>query len=220
MNDSPNVFKFIKQLQKRVCILTLSRKVFKIVSLTILILTTCLTSAIASAATFKGKINRENNLIQFEDSTLKNKYTLIFQNEIPKQQLSRLSDGDFVALSGTLKTEQQNEIIVSSVDYVGLTSLIGNWKSDDGLCYEFTGYNNFNVYAPQRNSNCCPMSLNVPKTKYTYFINPDVSVWTMVISSKEHELYGQLKIITNNHVEIQLFDSITEDILGTIVLRR
>jgi len=172
------------------------------------------------AETFRGKILRTNDVISIYDNKSHKKFSLNFKSEIPSLQVKRLSDGDFAAVTASVNSTSNNSLDVVSIDYVGLSVLIGTWKSSDGLCYVFSGYTSFTVYAPQQNNDCRSLGPTIPTVKYSYFINPDVSDWNMLISSKDHELYGQLKIVTTKNIEIQLFDSRTDAILGTIVLRR
>jgi hypothetical protein len=98
--------------------------------------------------------------------------------------------------------------------------LVGMWRSDVNLCYEFAGFTKLYVFAPNQANECLRSTDADLSTKYTYFINPDAYAWNMLISSSDSEFVGELKIVTTNRLEIMLFDSQTDAILGTIVLRR
>jgi len=172
------------------------------------------------AETYRGKVDRNQDIFTVYDSNTHRRYLLNFASSIPQLQVARLDDGDYVAVTASPSTDGTNSINVTSVDFVGLSILIGSWKSSDGLCYNFVGYTTFNVFMQPKGLDCSNASPLVPITKYTYFINPDLNDWNMLISSKDHQLFGQLKIHSSKSIEIQLLDSETNAILGTVILRR
>lgn len=147
-------------------------------------------------------------------------YTLDFTSSVSEQQIKRLKNGDFASVSANFSSIAPSLIYVTSVDYVGLDILLGMWRSDSNMCYEFTTFTRLYVFAPTE-SGLCVRGTN-PDTfgKYNYFINPDVGAWNLLISNSNSEFVGELNIITDGHVEILLFDARTDATLGTIVLRR
>lgn len=147
-------------------------------------------------------------------------YTLSFNNFVSLKQISRLTNGDFASVTAALDSNSINKLNVSSVDYVGLAVLNGIWRSNANLCYEFSSFTRLFVYTPNKQNECVRSNDPFQVTKYTFFINPDVQAWNMLISSANSDFVGELKIINNSHIEIMLFDSETAVILGTIVLRR
>lgn len=177
-------------------------------------------TAYASADTFRGKIDRIQNRFTIYDNKSHHRYELNLTSSVAQQQMNRLDDGDYVAVSASVNVNNPNLLDVISIDFVGLSVLIGAWKSNDGLCYNFIGYTTFNVYVQPKGLDCDNVSPLVPLTKYTYFINPDSNEWNMLISSKENQLFGRLKINNSKSIEIQLLDSETNAILGTVILRR
>jgi len=173
----------------------------------------------AAAESIKGRIKKIDNTYLL---VTKNQiaYTLDFSNEVSEQQIKRLNSGDFASVTADFSSITPSLVYVTSVDYVGLNLLTGTWLSDSGLCYEFATFTRMYVYSPDDYGHCIRTSDPEDYGKYTYFINPDVDAWNMLISSNNSEYVGNLQIITNDDIEIELFDARTDATLGTIVLRR
>ena len=173
----------------------------------------------ASAESIKGRIKKIDSTYLL---VTKNQvaYTLDFTNEVSEQQIKRLNNGDFASVTANFSSIAPSLIYVTSVDYVGLNMLTGTWFSDSGLCYEFTTFTRLFVYGPLDDGSCVRGVDPADYGKYTYFINPDVDAWNMLISSNNSEYVGELTIIDDDHVEIELFDARTDATLGTVVLRR
>ena len=148
-------------------------------------------------------------------------YTLDFTSAVSEQQIKRLQNGDFASVSANFSGISPSLIYVTSVDYVGLSILLGTWRSDSNMCYEFTNFTRLYVFAPDE-TGLCLRGVNPDSYfgKYNYFINPDVGAWNMLISNTNSEFVGELNIVDEDHVEIELFDARTDATLGTIVLRR
>ncbi|AZZ36985.1 hypothetical protein CIK05_09330 [Bdellovibrio sp. qaytius] len=173
----------------------------------------------AAADSIKGRIKKVDNTFLLVTKT-QIAYTLDFTNSVSEQQIKRLTNGDFASVTANFSSISPTLIYVSSVDYVGLNMLTGIWKSDSDLCYEFSTFTRMYVYGLDEAGHCVRGDDPNDFGKYTYFINPDVDEWNMLISSNNSEYVGNLNIITDDHITIELFDSRTDATLGTIVLRR
>lgn len=172
-----------------------------------------------SAELFKGHIKKLNDVVILVSQS-QIEYTLSFNNDVSNQQIQRLNNGDFASVTADVDPTNSNLIHVSSVDYIGLEMLMGVWRSDVNMCYEFTSFTRLYAYTPDKYNECVRKNDSDAEAKYTYFINPDIDVWNMLISSNTSEFVGKLNILNLSNVEITLFDSRTDAILGTIVLRR
>ena len=177
------------------------------------------TSTAQAAESIKGRIKK------IDDTYLivTNKhiaYTLDFTNSVSEQQIRRLNNGDFASVSANFSSISPSLIYVTSVDYVGLNTLTGIWLSEAGLCYEFATFTRLYVYGPDNDGECVRSIDPEEYSKYTYFINPDVDAWNMLISSNNSEFVGNLDIISDDEITIELFDARTDVTLGTMVLRR
>lgn len=177
------------------------------------------TSAAQASESIKGRIKKIDNtyLIVTKNQIA---YTLDFSNTVSEQQIKRLNNGDFASVTANFSGISPSLIYVTSVDYVGLNMLTGIWMSDAGLCYEFATFTRLYVYGPDDVGDCIRSLDPEEYSKYTYFINPDVDAWNMLISSNNSEFVGNLDIISDDEITIELFDARTDATLGTMVLRR
>lgn len=173
-----------------------------------------------AAETIKGRIKIIDNTYLL---VTKNQiaYTLDFTNQVSEQQIRRLNNGDFASVTANFSSLAASLIYVTSVDYVGLESLLGIWRSDtEEMCYEFATFTRLYAFAPNKEGDCIRSADPIKSGKYNYFINPDVGAWNMLISNSNSEFFGELSIIDEDHIEIELFDNQTDATLGTMVLRR
>lgn len=173
-----------------------------------------------AAETIKGRIKVINGTYLL---VTKNQiaYTLEFTNSVSEQQIKRLHDGDFASVSANTSFVSTSLIYVISVDYVGLKAILGTWRSDTGMCYDFSTFTRLYVFAPNDDDLCIRTTTNPEQFgKYNYFINPDVDAWNMLLSSPNNEFFGELKLTSDTEIDLELFDARTDANLGTIVLRR
>lgn len=195
-----------------------------IITLTLILFTAQSTFATGEVLTFRGKIERINNESFLSESRSKLSLKMDYVNDISKQQIDRLNAGDYISVTATVDENNSSHIYVNSVDYVGLKTLLGTWKSEINLCYEFTGFTTFYVYTPNSKGLCIRQNTKAPAkpqtNKYNFFINPDIDTWNLLISSQDNNFVGELMIHDENNIEIQLFDNQTDAVLDSIVLRR
>lgn len=193
---------------------------FKLVVLLInLVFCFAFSSTAHADETIKGRIKKIDNTYLLVTKT-QVAYTLDFTSAVSEQQIKRLNNGDFASVTANFSSISPSLIYVTSVDYIGLESILGTWRSESDMCYEFTSFTRLYVFGPNKDGQC-ERDVNPDKYgKYNYFINPDVGAWTMLISNSNSEFFGELSIIEENHLEIELFDNQTDATLGTIVLRR
>jgi hypothetical protein len=179
----------------------------------ILLTFTCLTSF---ANTFDGIVSKTKSKILLLDNLNKKPYTLIGSTAIISTYLAKLSDGDFISIEGT-RNNSQTILTVNSVNYIGLSALLGSWIDDDSYCYNFSSFTEFSV-TQKTIGRKCAVGLT---PNYTYIINPASSSWVILISGERGGGYvGDLKFISPHEIEIQLYDSETGDILSYLHLRK
>lgn len=177
------------------------------------------TSTAQAAESIRGRIKKvDNTYLIITNRQIA--YTLDFTNSVSEQQIRRLNNGDYASVSANLSSIYPSHIQVTSVDYIGLNILTGTWLSDAKLCYDFASFTRLYVYKPNNNGKCVRSLDPKEYSKYTYFINPDVDAWNMLISSNNSEFVGNLDIISADKITIELFDARTDVTLGTMVLRR
>lgn len=176
-------------------------------------------NAAEASQTIKGRIKKIDNAYLL---VTKNQiaYTLDFMNEVSEQQIKRLNNGDFASVTANVSSIAASLVYVTSVDYIGLASIIGVWRSQTDMCYEFASFTRLYTFAVNKDGKCVRTIDADQFNKYNYFINPDVDAWNMLISNPTKEFFGELNIISDDHIELELFDNQTDATLGTMILRR
>ena len=181
-------------------------------------------STIGSAMLYSGTVtyvDPNENTYFFKDRKTGTEFELGYLTNVIAKQVNRLSKGDFISFHGTYDSTR-SKLIVETVNYVSLSTLLGIWLGDDNSCYYFESFTKLSVYSANNNG-LCDMPMIVAKTKIrklNYFINPDVAVWYMVISDNQTNYAGELLIKNDRTRQINLFDEVTGDILSKITLRR
>lgn len=179
---------------------------------------------LAASDRINGYIIQDGSNYAIKDNNYNIVFHLSFTQEIAQKQIERLKTGDFASVTAKLDLNTATAS-VDSVDYVGLSTLLGTWKGNDNLCYDFSGFTSLYTYRPNNSGRCYKQYLYISKKpsrlrKYTYFINPDIAVWNLLFSSVADKYFGELEILDGNAVRIQLFNDQTNATLRTIVLRR
>jgi hypothetical protein len=145
---------------------------------------------------------------------------LTFQDPSSAIVLRRLSQGDFVSLQAIKATPIQ--VVVTSINYIGLVSLLGTWLGDDNVCYYFRSFTSFLIFNPDTNG-ACTLSPSIDEKKsrrMSYFITPDDKDWFLLISDKSAQYAAELIIKNSKTIQLNLFDEQTGDILSKVILRR
>lgn len=156
-------------------------------------------------------------LQQLESSVL---IELTFQDPNSALVLHHLSQGDFVSLQAIKATPLQ--VVVTSINYIGLISLLGTWLGDDNVCYYFRSFTSFLIFNPDTNG-ACTLSPGIDGKKgrrMSYFITPDDVDWFLLISDKSTQYAAELIIKNSKTIQLNLFDEQTGDILSKVILRR
>ncbi len=167
------------------------------------------------ALSFEGNVSRTKAHLKFNDLIQRKSYALNASSALISTYINKLSDGDFISLEG-IRDEKQTILTVSSVNYIGLSLLIGTWLGDDQYCYNFMSYTEFSVSYRGVGKKCGAATA----PNYTYFINPSTNAWVMLLAGERGSYVGDLIINSPKHIEIQLYDSETGDILRKIILRK
>jgi hypothetical protein len=150
------------------------------------------------------------------------KYNFSFQNTEIQNQIDKLKLTDFISLEGIINEESQS-ILVTSLNYVGLSALIGRWSGNDSLCYFFKNYSDLLVYSKttQVGSKRSKCTYKEPELvhKLTYTINPTSLNWLILLSDNDNSYLVDLLIKSTNMIELTVYDNEKGDILKKIKLR-
>lgn len=174
-----------------------------------------LLSITAQASTYVGKIAKTKSQLFFIDDVNKKPFSLTSSTPIIATYINKLSDGDFISIEGS-KNNVQNTITINSVNYIGLSVLLGTWLGEDSYCYHFTSFTEFSISYQEIGKTCLPTST----PSYTYFVNPTTTKWVMLLAGERGSYVGDLTINSPKDVQIELYDSETGDILRHIRLRK
>ena len=167
------------------------------------------------ALSFEGNVSRAKTQLKFNDPILRKTYALNASTALISTYINKLSDGDFISLEG-YRDEKQTILTVSSVNYIGLSMLLGTWVGDDLYCYTFVSYTEFTISYRGIAKKCPAATAPI----YTYFVNPSTTTWVMLLAGDRGSYVGDLIIHNSKDIEIQLYDSETGDILRKIHLRK
>lgn len=169
-------------------------------------------------ASYSGSvILKKDRMLLAEDKT-HTKFILSAVNPEIKTQLSKLKSGDFLSVEGSID-EKQSVLYVSSVNYVGLKDLVGNWTGEDEYCYQFNDFYVLSIYN-KTDKNKCDFSVNLLAGEFSYYINPAYPDWSVLLSDNENSYLMDLTLDSKTSAQLSLYDSQSGDILRQIRLRR
>lgn len=146
---------------------------------------------------------------------------LIPKDRFVRSDLAQLDSGDALMGSGYFD-DSQKTLHLSSVHFVGLSKMLGVWKSDSKTLFEFVNFNTFNIYQ-QRSENSTTKKLPLgylPVKSYQYSVAPNTQKkWSILINDDTSINAGRLEV-TNSTLSIDLIDPETGDVERTLILRR
>ncbi len=172
------------------------------------------------AADYEGLIARTRPKMILIDSKTKVRHTLTFKNVEIEKQVKKLARRDFISFEG-VRSLSEGSIRVDSVNYVGLTSMIGKWKGNDRLCYEFMNYVEMYIFAKNKNNRCeFSNRFDLGARYMTYTVNPTSDGWIALISDDITSYASEVTLKSPARMDLSLYDSETGDILGTIILKK
>lgn len=176
----------------------------------------------ASADILDGNIVTFNYKLGVKIISTGKKYNFEFQTSEIQNQISKLKLTDFISLEGIINEETQS-IMVISLNYVGLSKLLGKWTGNDSMCYEFKNYSDLLVYqkSPQIGAKKSKCTFNESELvqKLTYTINPTSLNWLILLSDDDNSYLVDLLIKSANFAELIIYDNEKGDILKKIKLR-
>lgn len=156
------------------------------------------------------QINSVQQLITLETTTVQEKL------------FGRLKVGDYMAFQAQ-KTTKKNYYSLTSVDYIGLQSLLSIWTGDDGLCYHFTHFSQLTVYLQDRFGSCTTggfsKSTSFPKT-FKYFITPNESSWDILVGDRDLYFSAEFEFENDDEIFARIFDTDTGKVNSELTLWR
>ncbi len=184
-------------------------------------------SPLQSQKVFSGKLVKKNSaycLQTFPATSASIKYSLKYSSAVIETVINRLGTDDFISVQAEdTSTASEKSLTISSINYVGLSVLIGTWIGDDKVCYNFKNFTTLSIFNQNASGACVtPVNTTDPLIirKMNYFVNPDDLVWTLLISNLKTRYAAELLINNQKSVQLNLFSEETGAILRKTILRR
>lgn len=171
-------------------------------------------SVLANAAIYEGDVQKSRNSTYITNKADNKKYLLVNSTALLAVHFNKLTSGDFISVEG-VKNAAQNSITVKSINYVGLYRLLGSWVGNEPYCYNFVNHNFFTV--THKVNERCTEDL---ASEYTYLINPDAQAWVVLVSGEYNSYVGDIRLLSSQKLEIDLYDSESGAILRQLSLRK
>jgi hypothetical protein len=180
---------------------------------------TALFSFVAHAERYAGLVRVDSLGILFNNSKTAQTYSLIGATPIISSHLQKLKTADFISFVATASSTR-TQLVVSSINYVGLNTLLGYWEAPKGWCFNFTSYTNFYTY--KKTPINCQNGSKIPAeaTETTYLVMPKTQNWTMLVSGRTKTLVADLTLLGADLVKIEIFHPETGEILSLTELKR
>ncbi len=165
----------------------------------------------ASTETIVGSLQKEANKYFMKLSEGDQSFTLVPSSQDALENLSKLSPGDLVTGTGVIDTEKM-QILLSTVDYVGIKRFLGTWHSAEGL-FEITSFERMNFYpyvieTRQQHADKPVVSITEPQL-YKYSMTPSQGrEWVMFMSDTKSTIFTTIQI-NGDSAKIKFYDSET-----------
>lgn len=126
-------------------------------------------------------------------------------------RLECLGHGDFI--SGTALRLNQEDVVISSINYVGLRKLIGTWRNTNEI-FKFTDFKTFYYWNFNRNtgSNTLRGPFAFHYAISPYGDTPKQCHWKIFFIDSTSVILGSLEWIDDDQIQILLYDSDTGEI--------
>lgn len=172
----------------------------------------------AQASQYEGNITVvRGETVKFAESTLKKNYSLVYSDDSVQTSVSLLKKNDFISFEGS-KSPTKPALRVDSINYVGLSDLLGLWAGDDNYCYNFSTFTDLSIY-PKTISCAKPPTASSPRS-FGYTINPADSGWFMLLTDNKAQYTADLKMINKKSAELSLYDVNNGNLLRLIKLTK
>ncbi len=153
---------------------------------------------------------------RIKESRIDKTYSLTFANQTVENMFGKLKINDFVTFEGA-RSSATNTIRVESVNYVGLTDLIGVWQGDDNYCYNFNSFTELWIYF-RTGPGCGHQTFE--SRIYAYTVNPSDPDWIILLSDNQSSYIADLVVEDEKSINISLYDSNSGNILRHIKLKK
>lgn len=162
-----------------------------------------------SLATIKGNLLIEDGYYYIVPSGTDQKLLVVGEEPHIRTRLACLKSGDF--LTGTATRFNQQQVYVSSINYVGLADLVGTWRDEDEI-FRFIDHKNFFYWDFSSDSSryIGPYSFHYALSPYGE--NPEQCLWKIFVIDNHQVVMGSLEWSAEDQIHLQLYDPDTGEI--------
>ena len=179
----------------------------------IFFLTLLSTSSVFGASNIIGSIVKESSSYYLVADAGCVRYLIKPQNADTAQTMVKLRSGDQLRASGNLSANTC-EASLHSIDFVGLQSLLGYWKADDGM-YSIRNFNMLQFF-PESTGEIVNGNYHdsiIPVT-YHYSIVPAIGKdWVVFLSDNQDTQFATIRL-NKNSATLKIFDSETGNVIS------
>lgn len=141
------------------------------------------------------------------------RYLIVPKNSDTAKTMVKLVTGDELKASGDLSGDTC-EAKLSSIDFVGLQSLLGNWKTDDGI-YSIRNFNKL-LFFPESGlqiKNGQYHDIILPVTYHYSIVPAHGKDWVVFLSDDQATQFATIRL-NKNSATLKIFDSETGNIIS------
>lgn len=128
------------------------------------------------------------------------------------ERLLCLKDGD--SISGVGQQINSNEILLGSIEYVGLKKILAYWYNKHEI-FNFSDFGNFNHWLYSNGNKVIRGPF-----RYRYALSPtskknDLCTWKIFIADERKVILGNIKWISDHILQLEIYDSNSGEIFST-----
>jgi hypothetical protein len=162
-----------------------------------------------SDASFKGNLTVIDNHYYFIPYGSKQKLAVVVLDPLIKARLNCLKEGDFLTGKGHRFTPEQ--LVISSIEYVGLTDLLGTWRDEDEV-FRFTDMRNFYYWDFQHGDTQFKGPFSYHYALSPFGDNPEQCMWKIFIIDSAGVVLGSLDWSAEDQIHMQFYDTDTGEV--------
>lgn len=160
----------------------------------------------------KGLIFLDDSHYRLQPEGSNEKLYIIAHDPLVRSRLYCLKHGDF--MSGNAISMNESQVVISSLDYVGLRELIGVWRNETEV-YRFTDFRNFEYW----NFNQGTKNFSGPFS-YHYALSPygqtsQRCLWKIFIIDNQRVTLGSLEWSASDQIHLQIQDPDTGEVTSS-----
>lgn len=158
------------------------------------------------------------NLISDKDKECPS-YFIETKSEDAAQAVNKLSHGDYITATGLFDSGSCN-VLIESIEYVGLKKLLGYWYTSDGII-TVRDFNSLSFYPINRRTfDRGVIYRTANPVEYRYSVTPSEGrEWVLFLSDKKSTTFATLEF-NRGSATLKMYDSDTGKVTKTLYLSK